>query len=75
MKIMASLLRQGRFADEIMQMNISPNTPNVTARTKVGRNDPCPVRKREKVQTVSRETVDGAVLQQSSLQSEPFPRL
>ncbi|MGB7945437.1 MAG: SEC-C metal-binding domain-containing protein, partial [Terriglobales bacterium] len=41
MKIMAGLLRQGRFADEIMQMSISPNTRNATARTKVGRNDPC----------------------------------
>jgi len=35
MKMMANLLRQGRWADEIMQLH-SPG------KTKVGRNDPCP---------------------------------
>jgi uncharacterized protein YecA (UPF0149 family) len=39
MKTMANLLREGRFADEIMQL---PGTkPSGTGSVKVGRNDPC----------------------------------
>ena len=43
MKIMANLLRQGRYAEEIMQM-IAPQGAMDTSsgRPKVGRNDPCP---------------------------------
>ena len=42
MKIMANLLRQGRCADEIMQMNAPQGAMHVAGETKVGRNDPCP---------------------------------
>ncbi|MCB8984388.1 MAG: anaerobic sulfatase maturase [Ardenticatenaceae bacterium] len=40
MKMMAGLLRQGRYADEIMQL-YQPDVEPPTA-VKVGRNDPCP---------------------------------
>ncbi len=55
MKIMADLLRQGRFADEIMQVNSMPDVRHRTSGTKVGRNDPCSCGERKKVQTLSRE--------------------
>jgi uncharacterized protein len=42
MKIMANLLRQGRCAEEIMQMNVPQATMPVPGGTKVGRNAPCP---------------------------------
>jgi uncharacterized protein len=42
MKIMANLLRQGRYADEIMQLSAAPGARSGTGGTKVGRNDPCP---------------------------------
>jgi uncharacterized protein len=42
MKIMANLLRQGRQADEIMQLYTSPDTMHAMGGTKTGRNDPCP---------------------------------
>ena len=42
MKIMADLLRQGRRADEIMQLYAPQGTMHSRGRTKVGRNDPCP---------------------------------
>jgi uncharacterized protein len=42
MKIMANLLRQGRCADEIIQMNTPQGTVKAASATKVGRNDPCP---------------------------------
>ncbi len=38
MRLMAGLLRQGRFADEVMPMLAAERT----AAAKVGRNDPCP---------------------------------
>ena len=42
MKIMANLLRQGRYADEIMQTNTPQGALQSEGGTKVGRNDPCP---------------------------------
>ena len=42
MKIMANLLRQGRCADEIMQMNAPQGALHAAGGSKVGRNDPCP---------------------------------
>ena len=48
MKIMANLLRQGRFADEIMQMYAAQGAMQRTGGTKVGRNDPCPCGSRKK---------------------------
>jgi len=42
MKIMANLLRQGRYADEIMQTNTPQGALQSEGKTKVGRNDPCP---------------------------------
>ena len=54
MKIMAGLLRQGRFADEIMQMSISPNTRNATAPDESRAQRSLLMREREKVQTLSR---------------------
>jgi uncharacterized protein YecA (UPF0149 family) len=42
MRIMANLLRQGRWADEIMLMQSPPDAPHATAGAKVGRNDSCP---------------------------------
>jgi uncharacterized protein len=42
MKVMANLLRQGRCADEIMQMNTPKGAMNTASAAKVGRNDPCP---------------------------------
>ena len=42
MKIMANLLRQGRCAEEIMQMNAPQGAMHAAGGTKVGRNDPCP---------------------------------
>jgi uncharacterized protein len=42
MKVMANLLRQGRCADEIMQMKTPRGAMPATVGTKVGRNDPCP---------------------------------
>jgi len=42
MKIMAELLRQGRYADEIMQLPAAPVTPPGAAGAGPGRNDPCP---------------------------------
>jgi uncharacterized protein len=41
MRIMADLLRQGRWADEIMQLDTSRCAISVPEKTKVGRNDPC----------------------------------
>jgi uncharacterized protein len=40
MKMMADLLRQGRYADEIMALYAEEKVPE--ERTAVGRNDPCP---------------------------------
>jgi len=48
MKIMANLLRQGRFADEIMRMYAAQGARQGTGETKVGRNDPCPCGSRKK---------------------------
>jgi len=42
MRVMANLLRQGRRAGEIMQMNTQQGTMHAASETKVGRNDPCP---------------------------------
>jgi uncharacterized protein len=42
MKIMANLIRQGRFAEEIMQSKTPHGTMQATTAGKVGRNDPCP---------------------------------
>jgi len=42
MKIMANLLRQGRWADEIMQSDTWQSAINTPEKSKVGRNDPCP---------------------------------
>ena len=42
MKIMAKLLRQGRMASEIMQVQAPPVTMRAAAAAKTGRNDPCP---------------------------------
>ena len=42
MKTMADLLRQGRWADEIMQMYAAQDVMDAAAGTKVGRNDRCP---------------------------------
>jgi uncharacterized protein len=48
MKIMANLLRQGRCADEIMDMHAAPDTRHGAADANVGRNDPCPCRSGKK---------------------------
>lgn len=42
MRIMADLIRQGRYADEIMQMSAASNNNAALAGGKIGRNDPCP---------------------------------
>ena len=42
MKIMADLIRQGRYADEIMQMHAAPGKRHRATGVKPGRNDPCP---------------------------------
>jgi len=42
MRTMADLIRQGRYADEIMQTNTSQGAFHTGRKTKVGRNDPCP---------------------------------
>jgi uncharacterized protein len=42
MKLMANLLRQGRFADEIMQIPATEDASRGAAEAKAGRNDPCP---------------------------------
>jgi uncharacterized protein len=42
MKIMADLIRRGRYADEIMQLYAAQGAKPGTRGTKVGRNDPCP---------------------------------
>jgi uncharacterized protein len=43
MAIMANLLRQGRYADEIMKLyEVKPGPQPFEAGTDVGRNDPCP---------------------------------
>jgi uncharacterized protein len=42
MKIMADLLRQGRLAEEVMQVPAPPGMMHAAAETKVGRNAPCP---------------------------------
>jgi uncharacterized protein len=42
MRVMANMLRQGRQAGEIMQLNTSQGNVHNNAAAKVGRNDPCP---------------------------------
>ena len=42
MKIMANLIRQGRLAEEIMQVQAPPGALPQSAAAKTGRNDPCP---------------------------------
>ncbi|MBX3061081.1 MAG: anaerobic sulfatase maturase [Anaerolineae bacterium] len=42
MQLMAELLRQGRYADEIMQLDAPEGAPEVKPVTAVGRNEPCP---------------------------------
>jgi uncharacterized protein len=42
MKIMAKLLRQGRQASEVMQVQAPPGAMPQSAAAKTGRNDPCP---------------------------------
>jgi len=42
MKTMANLLRQGRFADEIMPMIAQQDAAQRAAAARAGRNDPCP---------------------------------
>lgn len=42
MKIMANLLRQGRFADEIVPMIAAQDAAQRAAAARAGRNDPCP---------------------------------
>jgi len=44
MKTMASLLRRGHWADEIMQIHAAQELRNGAGGSKVGRNDPCPCR-------------------------------
>ena len=63
MKIMAGLLRQGRFADEIMQMHTALDARHRTAATKVGRNDPCPCGSEKKFKQCHGRTAGSAVLQ------------
>lgn len=48
MRIMADLIRQGRYADEIMQRHAATGTRHGAAGAKVGRNDPCPCGSRKK---------------------------
>ena len=42
MRLMATLLKQGRYADEIMGILSSENNAQPQENSKVGRNDPCP---------------------------------
>jgi uncharacterized protein len=42
MRMMADLLRQGRYADEVMQMLAAGEETSGKRTVKVGRNDPCP---------------------------------
>jgi uncharacterized protein YecA (UPF0149 family) len=42
MRLMAGLLRQGRYADEIMNFLEKEKQNSGTTMEKVGRNDPCP---------------------------------
>jgi len=42
MRIMADLLRRGRYADEVMPILAAEETRLVAAAAKAGRNDPCP---------------------------------
>jgi uncharacterized protein len=42
MKTMAGLIRQGRFADEIMPLNAAHVFAHGAPAVKAGRNDPCP---------------------------------
>ncbi len=48
MKIMRNLLRQGRFADEIMQVRGLRDGMHGSGGSKVGRDDPCPCRSGKK---------------------------
>jgi uncharacterized protein len=61
MKTMAGLLREGRFADEIMQMRTPPDAGDRAAGTKVGRNDPCPCGSGIKFKRCHGGTVAGTV--------------
>ncbi len=63
MKIMAGLLRQGRFADEITQMYTTRDSPHGAAATKVGRNDPCPCGSGNKFKHCHGKTANSALLQ------------
>ena len=42
MRMMATLLKQGRYADEVMGILAQENAAQPAATAKVGRNDPCP---------------------------------
>jgi serine-type anaerobic sulfatase-maturating enzyme len=42
MRLMAELLRRGRYADEVMGILTAEETRLLTAAAKAGRNDPCP---------------------------------
>ena len=42
MKIMADLLRRGRYADEVMQILPAEEARLADAAARAGRNDPCP---------------------------------
>ena len=62
MKTMAGLLRQGRFADEIMQLHTAQAAATGPA-TKVGRNDPCPCGSEKKFKHCHGRTADSPMLQ------------
>ena len=64
MKTMAGLIRQGRWADEIMQVQAAQDSKDGAGAAKVGRNDPCPCESGKKFKHCHGRTADTAVRQE-----------